>query len=138
MRGFPATLALGVTLSAAVVGCGSSSGDARTGAATPGNVILKALCPGVHADYDALVASDPASVSRFLDELRRLHRASNSEARAALDPVIVAAQGLREAGTGSGFYAARDAQYQAVVTLSGRCSAVGSPILHAGPHTGAP
>jgi hypothetical protein len=123
----------------ALTGCGS--GEGRRGpsdSGSGGHVTLKALCPGVHYYFDRLVASEPVSQSAFVSELERFDTSANAVARAALAPVIAAAKTLEKSGVGPDFSGARDANYAAISDLSAKCSALGSPILHGGPHPGSP
>ncbi|MET3962550.1 ABC-type glycerol-3-phosphate transport system substrate-binding protein [Marmoricola sp. OAE513] len=121
-----------------VAGCsGSTQGDAADGSAGPssaGTVALRVLCPEVHTAVDGLVASSPASQHAFVEALERLSSAGTAEARQTLTPLVDAAEALEEAGVGPDFYAARDGIHPAVQRVDSACVAVGSPILHAGPH----
>jgi len=112
-----------------VTGCG---GAAHPGQAPEpeGKVRLSAMCPAIHQVYDRLVASNPDSQAEFVDHLDDLRDAGDAGARAALDPVVSAAEELAAAGRGPGFSAAQDAMYQAVVGADAACRKVGSFILH--------
>lgn len=124
---------------AVVTGCGAggsadSAGTTGTAATPVGTVALKPLCPQVHALVDALVVSTPSVQRTFAEQVQRLYDAADAEAQAALTPLLAAADALVEAGVGDGFFAARDGIHRGVQAVDTDCKAVGSPILHGGPH----
>jgi hypothetical protein len=113
-----------------VTGCGGTAAKANQHDNRPGGVTLKTLCPAVHQVYDALVASNPDSQVQFVDQLKDLRSAADADARSAVDPLIMAANGLAAAGRGANFSEAQDAMYQGVVGLDAACHKAGSFILH--------
>lgn len=112
-----------------LAGCGGASAKREHGKVA-GGIALKALCPGAHQVYDALVASDPASQAQFVAHLEDLRAAADTEARSALDPLIAGAKVLAAAGRGPDFAGAQKTMYQGVVSLDAACRTAGSYILH--------
>ena len=124
-----AVLALLLLLAA---GCGGTAnrGDTSKADGAP----LRTLCPGVHLAVDSLVVSDPASRTVFADQVARLRAAGTKDSQQTLEPLIQAAQELLAVKTDQQFFVARDDVHAAVVKVDTGCVAVGSPILHSGPH----
>jgi hypothetical protein len=114
-----------------MIGCGTTAADTEDRQESGGALSLRQVCPGVHAAYDRLVASDPASARVFEQIVGRLRAASERRTRDEVVPVVDAAHALAGVDR-AGFPVARDRLYAAVSRFSSSCATVGSPILHDG------